>query len=169
MMLKKILIPQERLAVVIGKRGSIKRGIEKNTNTKITVFDDIQIEGEALDVLSAENIISAIGRGFSPKHAMGLLEEENTLMIIELPRNEKMLKRTRSRLIGTRGKTRKNIEEYTKTKISIYGKTASIIGTYDCAEFAKEALEKLIKGLSHKSVYKFLEERKRLRKQKVFE
>lgn len=168
-MLKKILIPNDRLAVVIGSRGSIKRGIEKNTNTKITVLEDVQIEGEALDVITAENIISAIGRGFSPKHAMNLLEEENTLIIIELPRDERTLRRVRSRLIGTNGKTRKNIEEYTKTKISIYGKTASIIGTYDDAEFAKEALEKLIKGLSHKSVYKFLEEKKKNITQKVLE
>jgi ribosomal RNA assembly protein len=168
-MLKRLLIPEERLAVVIGSKGSTKRNIEKNTNTKITIQEDVQIEGEALEVLAASNVISAIGRGFSPKIAMSLLEEENTLIIIELPRDERVLRRVRSRLIGTRGKTRKNIEEYTKTKISIYGKTASVIGSYDDADFAKTSLEKLIKGLSHKSVYKFLEEEKRLRKQKVLE
>ena len=62
--------------------------------------------------------------------------------------------------------TRKNIEEYTKTAISIYGKTAAIIGTYENAEFARESLEKLIKGFTHKSVYKFLEEQQKRNKLK---
>ncbi|MBI4171093.1 MAG: RNA-processing protein [Candidatus Aenigmarchaeota archaeon] len=160
-MLKKILVPKDRIPIIIGRQGSVKRYIEKRTHTKITVEDDIQIEGEAVDVLTAENIITAIGRGFSPDSAMGLLEEENTLVIMELPRDEKSLKRIRSRLIGTNGKTRRNIEEYTKTHISVYGKTAAIIGPYECVEFAKEALEKLIKGFTHKTVYKFLEGQKR--------
>ena len=160
-MITKILIPEERLAVVIGSRGTMKREIEKSTNTKIKVMDDVQIEGDALDVIAAENIISAIGRGFAPKYAMALKKEENSLVIIELPKNERTLKRVRSRLIGSNGKTRRNIEEYTKTRISIYGKTASIIGAYDDVELAKTALQKLIKGLSHKSVYKFLEEKKK--------
>ncbi len=160
-MLKRILIPRERTAVIIGKRGSVKREIEKSTGTKMTVGDDIQVEGEAIDVMVAENIITAIGRGFSPEHAMQLLEEENTLVIIDLPRSKKSLQRVRSRLIGTSGKTRRNIEEYTKTVISVYGKTVSIIGAYERAELAREALEKLIKGLTHKTVYKFLEENKK--------
>ncbi len=169
-MLKKILVPKERIPILIGSRGSTKRDIEKRTHTKITVEDDIQIEGDALDVLTAENIITAIGRGFSPRNAMGLLQEDNALVIMELPRDEKSLKRVRSRLIGTNGKTRRNVEEYTKTHISIYGKTVAIIGAYEHAEFAKEALEKLIKGFTHKTVYKFLEERKRRRQlEKVLE
>ncbi len=165
-MLKKLLIPKERIAVIIGSRGIVKRDIEKKTKTKITIQDDIEIEGESLDVLTAENIITAIGRGFSPFNAFELLEEENTLMIIELPRDQKALKRVRSRLIGTRGKTRKNVEEYTKTAISIYGKTAAVIGTYENAEFARVALQKLIKGFTHKSVYKFLEEQQKRNKLK---
>ncbi len=160
-MIKKLLVPKERMAVIIGSRGIVKRDIEKKTKTKITIQDDVEIEGEALDVLTAENIITAIGRGFSPSHALELLEEGNTLVIIELPRDERALKRIRSRLIGTRGKTRRNVEDYTKTAISIYGKTAAIIGTYEDAEFARAALAKLIKGFTHKSVYKFLEKTKR--------
>lgn len=152
-----MLIPKERIAVIIGKHGTVRREIEKNTSTRITVQDDVQIRGEPLDVMTAETIITAIGRGFSPEHAMELIDEKKTLLIIELPRDENSLRRIRARLIGTRGKTRRNIEEYSKTSISIYGKTACIIGTHENAEFAREALEKLIKGSAHKTVYKFLE------------
>lgn len=159
-MIRKILIPEERFAVIIGKHGDVKRKIEKITKTKIKLDDGIEINGESTDVIIAENIITAIGRGFSPQNAMALVDEEKVLIIIEIAKNEKSLKRIRSRLIGTNGKARRNIEEYTKTNICIYGKTVSIIGNYENAELAREAVEKLIKGLSHKSVYKFLEERK---------
>lgn len=163
-MIRRVLIPKERLAVIIGRRGTVKRAIEKETGTRIEVGGDVQIEGEALGVMTAENIITAIGRGFSPEKAAELLGEEKTLAVIELPRDAKALRRIRARLIGTRGKTRRNIEGYTKTAISIYGKTASIIGTYENAEIARVALEKLIKGLTHKTVYKFLEEEKKHRR-----
>ncbi len=157
-MQKRILIPKDRMAVLIGRRGITKRLIEKNTATQITIDTDIQIEGEAIEVMTAENVILAIGRGFSPKNAFNLIDEENTMVIIELPRNDKAMRRARSRIIGSSGKARKNLEEYTKTKISVYGKTVSIIGSYDGTATAKKAIEKLIKGLTHKAVYKFLED-----------
>ena len=156
-MIKPIKIPEERFAVLIGENGKTKRFIEKQTKTKIKISDEIIIEGEALDILTTENIIKAIGRGFSPHNAMLLLDEENCLDLIQLPENEKSMKRIRSRLIGTKGKARRNMERLTKTKISVYGKTVSIIGTYDNLSKAKMAIEKLIGGFSHRSVYVFLE------------
>ena len=105
-------------------------------------------------MMPAENIIRAIGRGFSPENAMELLDEEKTLYIIHLSDNARSLKRIRSRLIGTGGKARRNIERFTHTKISVYGKTVSIIGSYEDVEKAKGAVEKLISGVSHRSVYK---------------
>jgi len=158
-MQKRILIPKERIAVIIGTRGHVKREIEKKTLTRLFIDDDILIEGESVNVMSAENIVTAIGRGFSPENAMMLLDEENTMSVIDLPRQEKILKRLRSRIIGTRGKTRRNLEEYTKTKISVFGKTVAIIGAYEQVQIATEAIEKLIKGFTHKTVYKFLEEK----------
>ena len=50
-----------------------------------------------------------------------------------------------------------NLERLTGTRISIYGKTAAIIGAFDDVERAKEAIEKLVGGFSHRSVYEFLE------------
>ena len=105
-------------------------------------------------MIPAENIIKAIGRGFSPKNAMELLDEEKTLYIIQISGNKASLERIRSRLIGTRGKARRNIERFTDTKISIYGKTVSIIGTYENVEKARNAVEKLMAGAKHKTIYK---------------
>ncbi|MBI2578562.1 MAG: RNA-processing protein [Candidatus Aenigmarchaeota archaeon] len=153
-MLRVVKIPKERLAVLIGKGGLVKKEIENLAEVKISVNEDVEIEGDALRVMNAENIVKAIGRGFSPERSMYLLDEEYTLDMIPLPKNEKALKRVRSRIIGTRGKARKNIEIMTKTFISVYGRTVSIIGRYEDAEKARGAVERLIIGHSHKSVYK---------------
>lgn len=156
-MIKNVKINEERIAVLIGKHGKVKKEIETYTRTKISVSDEIIIEGEAIDVLTAENIVRAIGRGFAPETALELLDEENTLFIITL--DTKNSKRIKARIIGTRGKTRERLEKYTRTFISVYGKTISIIGTYRNVETAQEAVEKFIKGASHTSVYMFLEKK----------
>jgi ribosomal RNA assembly protein len=80
-------------------------------------------------------------------------------LTISLPDDRKRLKRVTSRLIGTRGKARRNLERLTQTHISVFGKTVSIIGKYEDAERAGHAIEKLIDGFSHRSVYEFLEKR----------
>jgi len=155
-MIKTIRIPKERTAVLIGKHGAAKREIENLGGVKIKVNEEIEIEGEPINVMNVENVIKAVGRGFSFEKSLQLLDEDYTLYIISLPKNERTLKRTRSRLIGTKGKVRKNIEIMTKTFVSVYGRTVSIIGRYDDTEKAREAVEKLIAGYSHKGVYKSL-------------
>jgi len=155
-MIEKLRIPKERLAILIGKGGEIKRKLEKLTKTQIDVSDEITIEGEAISVLDASNVIKAIGRGFDPDSALELLDEKMTLCIIPLPNDRKALKRIRSRIIGTGGKCKKIIERSSNTKLSVYGKTVSIIGEYENADLAKCAIEKLIGGSPHKNVYRYL-------------
>ncbi len=157
-MISKILIPEKRVAVLIGRNGRVKKDVEKATNVKIKIDGEITISGDAVDLMTAENVIKAIGRGFSPENAAKLLDENNTLCIIPLPDNRKELIRVRARLIGTRGKARRNIETLTGTSISVYGKTVSAIGSYENIEKAKEAIEKLIAGSPHRNVYKSLEQ-----------
>ena len=157
-MITTIKIPEERVSVLIGTRGSTKRKIQRRTTTKISISGgDVTMEGDAIDVLDAENMVKAIGRGFSPENAILLLNEENTLSIIDLPKGESAQKRIKSRLIGTNGKSRRNLERLTGTRISVYGKTVSLIGKYDNVDLAEQAINKLIKGVSHRFVYEFLE------------
>src|SRR5262249_28127002 len=143
LMIGSVRIPEKRKAALIGVKGAAKRKIEKATKTKIKIEDEVLISGEAEGYMVAENIVRAIGRGFSPQSAMDLTDEETALIVISLPRDEKLLKTVRSRLIGTAGKARRNMEQLTKTHISVYGRTVSIIGHYEDAERAQEAIEKL--------------------------
>ncbi|RLG35306.1 RNA-processing protein, partial [Methanosarcinales archaeon] len=73
----------------------------------------------------------------------------------------KTLKRIKGRIIGQKGKTRRVIETLTGVKISVYGKTVSLIGYPEQIKVAREAIEMLIKGTPHSTVYTFLERKRR--------
>lgn len=157
-MLKKISVPKDRMAALIGIAGTTKRDIENKTGTKLHVNDEVTIEGDGIGLLDAENIIKAVSRGFPPEKAMHLLDEEKTLCIIQLPKSRKTLSRIKARIIGKKGKSRENIERLTGSDIAVYGRTVSIIGTYGNVHYSAEAVERLIRGYRHASVYRYLED-----------
>lgn len=157
-MLEILSIPEERKAVLIGRDGKIKREIEEKTSTKIRVRGAIEIRGEPLNVINAKEIIRAIGRGFSPNHALKLLSEDFHLSVISLKGDSpKKMKRLLSRVIGKGGFAKKKIEELTGCSISVYGKTVSIIGTWEETEKAKNAIEGILGGAPHSHVYSNLQ------------
>ncbi|MBI2084966.1 MAG: RNA-processing protein [Candidatus Aenigmarchaeota archaeon] len=158
-MMEFVKIPEERKAIAIGKNAAVKKQIESLTETEITIGDDVKIEGDdPVKILDAKNIITAIGRGFAPEKAMKLSDNDNILEIISLKGfTPKKRPTQKGRLIGTKGKTRKLIEEFTGCDISVYGDTVSIIGGWESSNVAKQAIEQILEGRSHQSVYKFLE------------
>lgn len=140
------------------KDGKTRDKIKKSLNIKLSFEENsVLMEGEGLELLQAKSIVKAIGRGFSPQNAFRLLKEENSLETIELNQfNENRLKIIKSRLIGTNGKTWKMIESFSGCSLSIYGKTVSLIGTYEQLNIAREAIQMLIRGSNHSKVYGFL-------------
>ncbi len=166
-------ITRERIGVLIGKKGMTKREIEEKTKTTILVDSEegmVSIEGEeAGGFLRAVEVVKAIARGFSPERAFTLLEDEDLyLELIELSDiadSPGKLERIRGRIIGRDGKSRSQIEDLTNTEISVYGKTVAIIGMIEQVKVAREAIEMLINGVSHESVYAFLDRKKRELKQ----
>jgi len=152
-MIDKIRIPKKRIPFLFEK----KREIEEATNTRIKLNDEITLEGDCIELMDVNKIIKAVGRGFPVDTALELTDEKKNLCIISLPYDRKKLKRIKSRIIGTGGRSRKKIEKLTFTYISVYGKTVSIIGKYDNVDIAREAIEKLIRGSPHSNVYRFIE------------
>ena len=71
------------------------------------------------------------------------------------------MERLKGRVIGKGGKSREEIERLTETHISIYGKTISIIGETMQVSLARDALAMLLNGSMHKTVYQFLEKKKK--------
>lgn len=163
-----IKIPHDRVGVVIGPKGSIKQLIEERSTATL----DIDSETGNVQILSPEDpicamraveVIRAIGRGFSPERAITLFDDDFLIFeLINIPANTpKALKRTKGRIIGANGKTRVLIENMTHTSISVYGKTVAIIGYPEQTHVAKTAIEMLIDGTPHSSVYSFVEKKRR--------
>ena len=59
--------------------------------------------------------------------------------------------------IGKKGKTRNVLEELTQCYISIYGHTISIIGNILAIDICKNAVDKLLSGSKHATVYRYVE------------
>jgi len=163
-----IKIPEERVGALIGPKGKTKRRIEKMLQVVLTIDSeggkvDIEIDPGQPDVsvlLTARSIVKAIGRGFSPKNAFKLIDEDNDLLIIDLEdyvgRSRNARNRVKGRIIGRGGKSRSMIEELTECTLSVYGGTVGIIGPYEMLPVAKEAVEMLINGSFHKTVWNYL-------------
>ncbi len=166
---EEIKIPKERVAIVIGTKGKVKREIESKTNSKLDIDSqsgEILISSEdGLMAFLARNIVQAIGRGFNPEIALNLLKDNFDFALIDISdfaRNENDKIRLRSRIIGSEGRAKKNIEQLTNTKLEIYGKTVGIIGPAENIILAKRAVEMLLQGSKHGSVYHFLEKNRRI-------
>ena len=166
-------IPKERVAVLIGKEGEVKKELEDLTKTKINVDSkegDVSLTGEdSIKLYALREVIRAIGRGFNPEIARLLLKQDYVLEIIPLLdflKNKGHLERIKGRVIGAGGKAREQIELLTSTFICVYGKTIGIIGTSENVVTAKKAVESLIQGSPHSNVYRWLEKNRKKMKEK---
>ena len=63
-------------------------------------------------------------------------------------------------MIGTRGKTRRILEELTNVDVSVHGHTVALIGEAFHLAIAREAAEMLLRGSEHNTVYRFLERKR---------
>jgi ribosomal RNA assembly protein len=167
-MIQTIRIPTERVGVLIGTKGSTKLKIEKSTGVRLSVDSeegDVEIDlTNAKDpgtALAVANVVTAIGRGFSPQKALLLLQDEYYLEVFDIrdyvgKRQERVI-RMRSRVIGSNGKTREIVEELTGAFMSVSGNTVCLIGDIMQLDVAKRAVDMILSGSEHAAVYKFLE------------
>jgi ribosomal RNA assembly protein len=161
-------IPEERVAVLIGTNGKTKNEIEMATKSSldITKDGDVTITGDdGLDLYTTKEIVKAIARGFNPKIALLLLKSDYALELIDMKdisgKSKNTLQRLKGRVIGKGGKSREEIERLTECNISIYGKTVGIIGESGQVSIARQAVAMLLQGSMHKTVYQFLEKKKK--------
>ncbi len=160
-----ILLPKDRVGVAIGKNGKVKEEIERRGKVKLS-FDSeggevwITSGEDPLSTLKVKNVLRAIGRGFSPEKAFRLFEDDQYLEVINLAdyvNSEKAMVRLKGRVIGERGRTRETIETVSGVHVSVYGKTVALIGELEKLQVAKRAIEMLLEGAKHSTVYRFLE------------
>ena len=176
-----VKIPGDRIGALVGPDGAVKSVIERKLRVTLDVGSEdgsieITLPASAEDptvLFRAKEVVTAIGRGFSPEHAFRLLDDDEIIFeIIDLReivgRSASDLKRLKGRVIGKEGKTRRLIEELSEANISVYGHTIGIIGYPDQASIAREAVTMLIRGSLHGTVYRFLHKKRReLKKQRL--
>jgi ribosomal RNA assembly protein len=175
-------IPTERVGVLIGPNGVTKKNIEDKLLVELQIDSKeggvtITLTEKATDpslLFKAKDVVTALGRGFSPEHAFRLIRDEEAILdVIDLRtafgRSETDIKRVKGRIIGMNGKTRKIIEELTDANVAVYGHTVSIIGTIEQADAAREAIQMLVRGSMHATVYRFLHRKRGELKKKMLE
>jgi len=165
-------IPQDRIAVLIGRKGVTRRALEEATNSKLHIDSntgDVSVvwneEFDPILRMKFPDVIRAIGRGMNPERALQLLKDDQHLILHDMReyvgKNANQQRRIRSRLIGRNGRIRELIEEHSGAEIVIYGSTVVIIGDEEALPLASQAIERLLQGAEHSSVLKHLETERR--------
>jgi len=164
-----IKIPDERVGVLVGPNGSVKKTLEDRTGAEL----DIDSETGSVAVISGDDpllsirlmdVVQAIGRGFSPERAISILDDDMLMLDVmdlsNVSNTKSGMARIKGRIIGKDGRTRETMERLTNSKISIYGKTVSLIGNPEQIKVSRTAIEMLIDGAPHGSVYSYLEKKR---------
>ena len=175
-----VKIPKERVGILIGPDGKVKKYIEEKLEVKLEIDTEgsvtLALSEKAKDpslLLKAKDVVTAIGRGFPPETAFRLIRNEDDIFhLIDLRvifgRSESDIKRIKGRIIGAEGKTRKLIEELTEADVVVYGHTVGIIGSFEEADAARNAVQMIVEGCEHHTVYNYLQKKRtELKKQKL--
>jgi ribosomal RNA assembly protein len=177
-----VQIPKDRLGALIGPDGQVKANIENKLNVELIIDSEtgdvtITLNSDAQDpslLFRAKEVVTAIGRGFSPDRSFRLIRDEDAVLeVIDIReifgRSLSELQRVRGRIIGQEGKTRRMIEELTEADVSVQGHTVSIIADFDQIDVAKEAIQMIFQGSQHSKVYRFLQRKRSEAKKKKLE
>lgn len=176
-----IRIPKERVGILIGPEGKVKQYIEEGLQVRLEIDSEdggvtIVLSEKATDpslLLRAKDVVTAIGRGFAPEIAFRLIRNDEEIFdLVDLRltfgRSDSDIQRIKGRIIGSEGKTRRLIEELTEANVAVYGHTVGIIGTFEEADAARNAVQMIIEGCEHKTVYRYLQrKRTELKKEKL--
>ena len=145
-------VPKDRIAVLIGKSGKTREMIEEACDGSLSIDSqtgDVSIswtgDPDPIRRMKVPDVISAIGRGFSPERAVQLLDDDVFLRMYDIRewvgRQPNQTRRMRSRLIGTNGRIRTLIEEMSGCEIAVYGSTVAVLGGNDALSLAPPAIE----------------------------
>jgi len=171
-------IPKDRIAVLIGSKGSTAKALRQASGAKEFHIDsesgDVEVvwgEPGSYDPIKAmkfPDVIKAIGRGMTPKAAIRLLDDDHFFEMVDLKdfvgKRSQQQRRIRALISGSQGKIRRLIENLTDVEITIYKSTVVLVGDSDGLGLARQAVEMIAGGSEHGSVLSFLERsRKRMK------
>ena len=161
----KLVVEKNRLRAI----NDSARAIEEEFGVKIIVDNN---KGEVTIVpgnntnfdqlMKAKNIIEAISYGFDYNDAQNLRNDDYTLEIIDLrdyvdKDKSNHISRIKARIIGEDGRAKRVFQELTDTNIVVGDKYIAILGPYENVKTAREAIEMLIRGRQHSTVYRWIQ------------
>ncbi len=161
----KLVVERNRLKAI---NDSI-RAIEEEFGVNIIIDND---KGEVTimpgnntsfdQLIKAKNIVEAISYGFDYNDAQNLRSDDYTLEIIDLrdyvdKNKANHISRIKARIIGEDGRAKRVLQELTDTNIVIGDRYVAILGPYENVKVAREAIEMLIRGRQHATVYKWIQ------------
>lgn len=163
-----VRIPKDRIGVLIGEKGASKQLIEEKTGCKLDIDStsgEVNIDTEGVEdplfKLKLDDVIRAVGRGFRPDKALELLKDDVYFELIDIKRytgkSTSALKRMKGRVIGREGRTRQLIEQLSECYVSVYGHTVALIGLPNEIRVARRAVQMILEGAEHATVYSYLE------------
>jgi ribosomal RNA assembly protein len=143
---------------MLEKRSGIRIEVD-NEEGNVFIKDDKA--ADPLMSLKLADAIKAIGRGINPEKALRLFQDDEFFETVDIKEfaggRSNQLARMRGRLIGTGGKTRALIEDLTGVEMCVYGNTVALIGNSVNLPVAKHAIEMILNGSEHSTVYRYLE------------
>lgn len=156
--------------MILEKTGELKKRkeeLEKKLNVEISIKGkQVTISGEAIEEYEASMIIDAISLGFSIKEALTIKNEETIFKKIRIKdfTKRKDLYEVKSRLIGTKGKTKRTLEEISGCRVVIGDSEVGIIGSAEDVESTVTAAANIIRGTKQANAYRYLERMNTLKK-----
>ena len=177
--MKYLKIPMERVGVLIGHNGITRKKLEDFANVKLNIdskLGEVSIDDhknfDPISIIKIENIILAIGRGFSPENAYKLFNDDYEFYLFDIRdyvgNKINHIKRLKSRIIGKNGKTKNVLEKLTNSYISVYGHTIAIIASFENIDILKKAIDKLLVGSRHSTIYRYIESSMKKQRQLYF-
>ncbi|MGB9759098.1 MAG: KH domain-containing protein [Thermoproteota archaeon] len=159
------LLEEKTLLEEVEQRLGVKVEIDPESGGVKVTYEPQKAENFIL----MKKVFDALNAGFYEEVHELLTNENYDIEIVDLTdyigKSKNDLVRVKGRIIGEKGKAKANIENYTKCKLSVYENKVGILGPSEFTTLAKEAVEKLIKGYQHSTVYKFLDSKLRRMKE----
>ncbi len=134
--------------------------LEAAMNVKVFVKGDyVSFSGGELEEYIFEKVLMAVDFGFDADDALLLRNPKYVLKFVNMKDHtrRKNLSDVRARVIGTRGKARKTIEELSGAILVIRGNKVGVIVRSEHLDSVMQALVSLIQGSKHGNVFSFLE------------
>lgn len=141
-----------------------KSRIQKELSIKLTnKGHNVFVEGSPENEFLAIEVLQALNAGFSADRALELKQDNFMLQTLNIKditkRND--LERVRGRLIGTKGKTLKTLQNLTNCDLAMNDNEIGIIGPTEEMEDAVQAVTSLVQGSKQGNVYGRLERQRK--------